>query len=478
MVDRAVSAAHLRRLLGCWRTQAPDYHSLAAGVRGLALDGRLPLATRLPSERALAAALGLSRTTATAAYDVLRREGRLRSQHGAGSWTSLPPGTAAARSRPLAGPGALDLSVAALPAPPELAAAALEAAAELPRHLGGHGYDPLGLDALRGRIAGGYAARGLATQLGQVLVTSGALHGLDLVLRLLCSPGDVVLVEAPTYPGALACARAHGVRLVPVPIGPEGWDVALLESTLARARPRVAYLIPDFGPSGACVPADQRAAALQAAHRSGTWLVLDETFVDLDHGGGCGSTAGGAAWGGSGRRSRILALGSVSKSVWGGLRVGWVRADPEVVQRLAAVRAGLDLASPVLEELLAERMLAHAGSLLPPRRALLAQRRDLLVDLVARLLPDWSVSRPAGGMALWATLPAPDSSRLAALAAEEGLRLAPGPLFAPDGTLERGLRLPFTLPPDDLEEALRRLMIAVSRLGRGVTTGRPPAWVA
>jgi len=471
----APSAAHLARLLGRSRPDGPAYVALAAGLRGLLLDGRLPLATRLPSERDLAVALGHSRTTTTAAYDVLRAEGWLASRRGAGSWTALPPDAARAEVLPLAAGGSLDLAVAALPAPPELADCAMEAAAELPRHLGGHGYGAAGLPALREAVAAGYAARGLPTTADQVLITAGALHAVDLVLRLLISPGDTVLAESPSYPAALEALRAHGARPLHLPVDvTTGWDLTVLRATLRRAAPTLAYLIPDFGPSGALVPGPQRAALVAAARRAGTWVVADETFADL----GFAPADAPPPLAASDTDGRVLTLGSASKAFWGGLRVGWVRTTPELVHRLAAVRVAVDMASPVLEQLVVVRLLERAAGLLATRRALLAERCDLLRGLVAAELPGWSVPRPAGGMALWATLASPVSSGLAARAAQEGVRLAPGPRFGAPGTLERHTRLPFTLPPADLAEAVRRLAVASGRLGERGGGVEAAGWVA
>ena len=147
----------------------------------------------------------------------------------------------------------------------------------------------------------------------------------------------------------------------------------------------------------------------------------------------------------------------MSKAYWGGLRIGWVRASAPLVQRLAALRVGVDMASPVLEQLVAVHLLADARSIVAARRAQLALRRDALAAALGELLPEWRFFLPRGGVTLWAELDGPISSALARAAEDVGVRLAPGPRFGLDGTLERFLRLPFTLPPDDLTEAVRRI---------------------
>ena len=176
------------------------------------LDGRLPLRTRLPGERELAEALGVSRTTATAAYAALRDEGFLASRRGVGQLDAAARRSGRRRASPAAtGEDVIDLSCAACAAPEGALHAALAAAtAELPRHLPGPGYDAAGLPMLRAAIAAHLTARGVPTAPEQVLVTAGALHAFTLLLRVLAGPGDRVLVEHPTYPAALDAVRAVG----------------------------------------------------------------------------------------------------------------------------------------------------------------------------------------------------------------------------------------------------------------------------
>jgi DNA-binding transcriptional MocR family regulator len=162
----------------------------------------------------------------------------------------------------------------------------------------------------------------------------------------------------------------------------------------------------------------------------------------------------------------VISIGGMSKPYWSGLRVGWVRAAAPVVQRLAATRVGIDLASPVLDQLVAVRLLEQAGEIIPARRAELAAQRDALVTALRDELPQWRFTVPAGGVSLWAELDAPVASALARTAEELGVRVAPGPRFGVDGTMERFLRLPYTLPSADLVEAVHRLAAARHDLDR------------
>ena len=467
-----IRGAQLARLLGvAWRLPArgdarhPEYAALAGGVRSLLTDGRLALGVRLPAERDLAQALGISRTTVTAAYRSLRETGHLTSRRGAGSWTALPPGHRVGTSGlwPAEDGDALDLAVAALPAPPQLAAAVAEAVADLPPYLAGTGYHPTGLPVLREAVAAQYAARGLPTTADQVMVTSCVQHALDLLLRLLVAPGQRVLVETPTYPNALTAFTTHRTRVHTYGIGPGGWDDDLLLATLRDTRPRMAYLIPDYhNPTGHLMDLALRQRLPAAAHAAGSDLVVDESFVDMRLAGPPVPSSVAAF----DRGARVLAIGGMSKPYWGGLRIGWIRAAAPVVARLAAIRVTVDMASPVLDQLVAARLLAYGPSVVAARRAELLARRDALLAALHEYLPGWRCTVPSGGVCLWVELDAPVSSALARTAQECGVRVAPGPRFGADGTMERFLRLPYTLPEAELVAAVRRLAQARAELDR------------
>jgi DNA-binding transcriptional MocR family regulator len=478
---RRLATPHLTRLLGEWRGGGVAYPALAAALRGLIVEGRLPPYTRLPSERELATALGVSRNTVTAALDVLRGQRYLASRRGRGSWITSPPIPEDRPDEP--GPASgdmIDLTLANLPAPPELAELALIAAQGLARELGGHGYEPFGLPPVRAAIAAYLTGRGLATEPAQVLVTQGALHAWDLTLRTFTRPGDRVLLETPTYPGALDAVRAHGCIPIGVPVGDDGWDLALLRAALRDARPVLGYVIPDFqNPTGFRASAEQRAAVARTARAAGTLLVSDESLAELvlepqSPSDPPPSLAAGDP--GTG----VLAVGSLSKPVWGGLRTGWLRGEPQLVRRLALARAGQDVGSPILDQLMAVEVLRRFDTLLPGRREWLRERRDALVSAVAAQRPQWRVRRPAGGMALWVELPeGTTASVLAARGVAHGVRVAPGPRFGVDGGFEQRLRLPFTQPPERLAEAVRRLAAAERALGSRAPAGAPDVrWVA
>lgn len=466
-VERRISARSFARLLGDWRP--PDGRGLADAladqVRLLVLDGRLPLEIRVPAERELATAIEVSRTTVAAAYDTLRDAQVLHSRRGAGSWTRLPAeldrSVALSPFSPYGDRTLFDLAHAALPAPPsELRRAAGAAVGDLDAHLAGHGYDLLGQPGLRTAIADRFTARGLPTGPDQVLVTAGAQHAIALALRALVRPGDRVLVEHPTYPNALTALAAAGARAVPVPMGPEPspWDVDLLTAAVRDAGPRLAYLIPDFqNPTGALLDAAGRERLVDLARRTGTPLVIDETLAELnlDGPGGRPVAAHGAA-----DSPLVLTVGSVSKVFWGGLRIGWIRSSAATVRRLAALRASMDLGGPALEQLVVARLLADVDPVVAARRVELTAARDHLLGRLGQVFPQWSPSRPGGGLSLWIELDAAVSSRLTVAARRHDVLLAAGPRFGVDGAFERYLRLPYTLRRDRMDAAVDRLALA------------------
>ncbi|PWW64107.1 MocR-like transcription factor YczR [Actinokineospora spheciospongiae] len=463
-----ISARRLVLLLGQWRAAGSRQGSagLAAGIRRLVLEGELPPGTTLPAERELAAALGVSRTLVAAAWEQLRADGFLRSRRGSGTWTAqpnTPTAPTALTEQPL------DLARAAPAALPDILAAFDRVRDRFAVELGGHGYHEVGHPLLRARLAERFTARGLPTDPDQVLVTNGSHHALALALRALTGPGDRVLVEQPTYPNAIDAIRAAHAVPVPVPMPEAGWDLAGLAATTRQAAPRLAYLVVDFhNPTGRRldVPGRERLAAV--LRRTRTPTVVDETLVELDLD---GDPADGPPPMAVFAPNQVITVGSASKSHWGGLRLGWVRAPAEVVHRLVAARYAFDLGSPVFEQLVLAELYADPEPLLAARRAQIRTQRGALVDALREHCPSWGFEVPAGGQSLWCALPAPISTRIAVEAQRVGVRVAPGSRFGVHGGLERWLRLPYTLAPPALVEAVRRLAVVAGEVGGETAPG-------
>jgi DNA-binding transcriptional MocR family regulator len=450
-----VNARRLAQLLGTWRRHGSRQGAadLAAGLRLLILDGRVPSGTALPPEREVAAALDVSRTMVASAWERLRTDGLVVSRRGAGSWAAIPT-TGRAHELP-ADPTTIDLARAVPPAIAGVAAAAEAVLPKLAGELTSHGYYEQGHPDLREQLARRYTERGLPTTPNQILVTNGAHIALALILRHFVGPGDRVLVEQPTYPNALDAIRAAHATPVPVAMVDDGWDLDGVEATLRQAAPRLAYLIVDFhNPTGHRLDTAGRRRLAAALRRARTPVVIDETNLELDFSGVMPPEPFSG--------DLVLATGSAGKSHWGGLRLGWVRASEELISRLTVARRGLDLGSPVFEQLVLAELLAAPPDAMLARRASLAEGRDALVAAIRQHCPSWRFTVPDGGLSLWCELPAAASTRIAAVAQNFGVRVAPGSVFAPHGGLERWLRVPYTHPVGQLSEATRRLAAAAA----------------
>lgn len=457
-----VNPKSLLRHLGDWRTAGAEevtYRSLAAALRGLVLDGRLPLDARLPGERTLAQALGVSRITVSGAMDRLRAEGFLISRAGSGTYTALPH-RRAERLEGLfhveSGPELINMATAVLPAGAYVHAAYARALESLPQHLPGHGYDPVGLLPLRRAAAESYTHADLATTPYQIVVTAGAQHGLAVLLRAFGRSGDTVVIDHPTYPHAIEAIVRAGMRPIPVALTPSGWDVDGLLSTIDRVRPRLVYLIGAHqNPTGHVLAAEDEAMIAGVVARVGGLMVLDDTQRELWFE---RAPPALAALG-----PHVVRLGSMSKTWWGGLRIGWIRAEPNVADAIVRARASLDLGAAVIEQLAAAHLLAGDQAPVVERRALLATRQTVLHTRLAKKLPSWTTTRPTGGLSLWIALPRP-AAPLVAEAQRGGVILAPGSRFGVNGAFERFIRLPYCLPASELEAAVDILAAAWAKI--------------
>jgi DNA-binding transcriptional MocR family regulator len=222
--------------------------------------------------------------------------------------------------------------------------------------------------------------------------------------------------------------------------------------------------MPDFhNPTGQTMSDEQREKVVALANSAGTVLVADETMGELAIDQGTRPRPF-AVHGSAGNRP--ILIGSVGKSLWGGLRVGWIRAERPIVQRLARARMSADLGTPLLEQLIVTDLLGDYDRILEARRDQLRSGRDHLRAALAERIPEWGVPVPDGGMTFWVNLGLPVSSQLTLAARSEGLLLGAGPRFGIEGAFERFLRIPFSHPLGDLDravDALARSWQAVSR---------------
>ncbi|WP_436777915.1 PLP-dependent aminotransferase family protein [Yinghuangia sp. YIM S09857] len=469
---------------------------LADALASLVRSGDLLADTRLPSERALGAALGMSRGTVASALDQLAADGLVERRHGSGTYVrsdavgGSPTGSSASDDAPAVAPsggstggstGGSSDAAAGAPEPifsrwiregtvvVDLAKSVVPDASLLPRLdltvedlLDVHpadGYGLLGETRLRELLAEGTAPPGYGPD--RLLVVAGAQQALHLTADTLLAPGDRVLVEQVTYPGLLAAVERFGGVPVIVPGDRYGWSPDAFADAVERHRPAYAFTMPVHNPTGT-VAADRRVRAVAAvARETGTLLVEDRSLADLVLTEGPPPHVPSAA---AYAPEHTVCLGSLSKSIWGGLRVGWIAAHEPVFARFVQAKRRTDLATSALDQRLAVALLADPGA--AARRD--AWRRDLRVrrdHLSARLaaeLPDWSWSRPAGGMSLWVRLPGADGEAFADTARRHGVAVSPGAVFGPPGGTAAAdrIRLSFGWPEPVLSEGVDMLATA------------------
>ncbi|MFJ9414639.1 PLP-dependent aminotransferase family protein [Streptomyces sp. NPDC101227] len=316
---------------------------------------------------------------------------------------------------------------------------------------------------LRAAVAARATARGLATDADDVLVTTGSQQGLSLLATALLEPGDVVLVEDPCYLAALQIFSFTGARVVPVPTDEGGLDPVALDEVAARENPKLLYVIPTFqNPTGRTLSAERRAAVAQVAARRGLWIAEDDPYSELRFEGEPQSWVASFP----GAEDRTALLGSFSKVMAPGLRLGSLRAPAALRRACIIAKQAADLHTSTIDQAAAARYLADADldAHLERVRGAYRERRNALVDGLSDALPEGSRwNRPAGGMFVWATLPAGyDATALLPEVVRHDVAYVPGaPFFAgtPDPT---AVRLSFvTHAPDEIRTGLLRLKKAL-----------------
>ncbi|WP_329176008.1 PLP-dependent aminotransferase family protein [Streptomyces decoyicus] len=322
--------------------------------------------------------------------------------------------------------------------------------------------------ALRAAVAARTTARGLPTDADDLVVTTGSQQGLTLLATALLEPGDVVLVEDPCYLAALQIFSFTGARVVPVPTDDEGLDPAALDEITARERPKLLYLVPTFqNPTGRTLSVERRAAVAEVAARRGLWIAEDDPYSELRFEGEP------VPWVASfpGAEDRTALLGSFSKVMAPGMRLGSLRAPAALRRACVLAKQAADLHTSTVDQAAAARYLAVADLDAHLRRVRDAyrERRDALVDGLPTALPEGSRwNRPAGGMFVWATLPEGyDATALLPEVVRHDVAYVPGaPFFAgpPDAT---AVRLSFvTHSPEEIREGLGRLRKALEGVRR------------
>ncbi|MBC9718690.1 PLP-dependent aminotransferase family protein [Streptomyces sp. TRM66268-LWL] len=316
-----------------------------------------------------------------------------------------------------------------------------------------------GEPALRAALAARTTARRLPTTADDLMVTSGSQQALSLLATALLEPGDTMLVENPTYLAALQVFAFAGVRVIGVDCDEDGIDPDALDALVARERPKLLYTIPTFqNPTGRTLPADRRAAVAAVAARRGMWIVEDDPYGELRFEGERVPWIAAQP----GAEDRTVLLGSFSKVMAPGMRLGWLRAPAALLRACAVAKQAADLHTPTVNQLAAARYLAsrdldaHVATVAAAYR----ERRDAMLAHLAGALPDGSVwNRPEGGMFLWARLPeAYDTTALLPDVVKHEVAYVPGAPFFAGAPGRSTMRLCFvTQTPQEIREGLGRL---------------------
>lgn len=349
------------------------------------------------------------------------------------------------------------------------------------------GYGPLdGLPDLRRVIAARFSTPHVRLELENVLVTTSGMQALDLLGKVLLDPGDVIAGQFPTYLGALDAWRPREPHFRPLHLdGPNPDLDPDFDFHTAMRGAKFAYTVPNFSnPTGKLVPLATRQALLKAAQETGTWLVEDDPYGGLSYDGplppsllSLSATAATEAAATAAADASpapysgpVVYLGTLSKLVVPGLRIGWVIAAPAMIEALTLAKQGSDMCTSGLTQRMACEILKDGliEALNPAMLRLYRERREALCQALEQDLSPWfEWQRPEGGMFVWlrAKDPALDTDRLFKLGLEELVCVSPSSVFDASGAFRHGLRLNFTFnDPDKLREAVKRLARATQRL--------------
>ena len=328
------------------------------------------------------------------------------------------------------------------------------------------GYTPL-----RQMIADKLGAGGIRATLDNVMITAGSQQALDLIGKLLIDPGDRVLVEAPTYLGALQAFNIYGARYVSVPVDDNGLRTDLLEESL-RSGPKFMYILPNFqNPGGTTLSEGRRHELVLLADKYGIPIIEDDPYGQLRYEGehlpplvvvdrenlrrDDGYHLG-----------NVIYLSTFSKTLAPGLRIAWMVAPPDVISKLVQLKQGADLHTSTFNQVVAYEV-ARDGFLenhIERIRTVYCERRNVMLEAMQEFFPaEVSWTRPAGGLFLWVTLPeGVNSQRLFELALRENVAFVPGDPFFANADNGRHMRLNFSnADSDHIREGIRRLARAV-----------------
>lgn len=456
----AYAGPDLVALLDGWATtgHGPLPRRLAHAIRQLTEAGVLAHRWRLPPERVLARQLSVSRTTVTQALDELRREGRLESVQGSGTYVTtaarVPFGTRIAEHL-LSGPG-IDLAKGDAPDLSHLPAVAIEMW-QLNAICGGAAVGAAGLPAMRQAVAdlycrGGITGRPRPTEPEQIHITAGSHQANRLFLSALAAPGQSIAVGEFSYPGIFDVFDSCQLRAAPVRLDRAGIVPESLEEVLAHDRPAALYFQAGADiPTGRVPPVSRLRALASIVDRHRVPVIEDGTVAPVTFDRAPRMLADFC------RVTTVVSSGSLSKVCWSGLRLGWMRGPVETIDESIYRHLGWDLGASVPSQLLALELLTHIDRIADERRRRLQVAVDAAADQLGDAIPDATVIRPEGGSVLWLRFPVQDTATLVTVARRHGVRVAPGSIHAADKAPGPFVRVDVDRPPGAVREGIGRL---------------------
>jgi DNA-binding transcriptional MocR family regulator len=485
------------------KSSTPVYQQISQYFKNMISQGMIADGYRLPPERKLAKTLGLNRTTILNAYRDLKEAGLVAGHVGRG--TTVLPLTAETEPsthdiQPLRWPQLLrqqtptpwegiirdlhalterkDMIILSIGLPAfDLVPTALmrDAQQAIIDERGPEAFSSgpcEGLFGFRTALANLMERRGVTCDPDEILVTTGSQQAIDLIARVLLEPGDSVVVEEPSYFGALNVFRQAEARLLGVPVDRNGMRTDLLESVLQRYRPKFIYTLPTYqNPSGALLSLERRRQLLELAHRFRVPVVEDDIYHDFSYEDEPPPTLKALDDAGF-----VIYVSSFSKVLSPGLRIGWMVAPRPLLHHLVMAKQLTDLHSPTLSQLVIERLLTSGEFLRHVRslRETYVRRRDAMAEALRAEAPEGvSWTKPAGGFYFWCRLPDVPQAGLLARAGEERVSYLPGaPCFVHE-PVEHRVRLSYShCPTDQIHEGVGRLMRALRRMPRTLEPAR------